>query len=72
MLQHMTKANSADRILRGVNQLARILKRSLNHKSRGISGLGRAGVIGARVAALCLDVWDCAVLFINISIIHIY
>lgn len=63
MLQHMAKANRADRVLRGVDQLARVLKCSLNHKSRGVASLGRAGVVGACIAALSLDVGDCAVLY---------
>lgn len=67
MLKHMAERNRANRILRRMDKLARILKRTLNHKRRGISRLGRAGVVRACVAALGLDEGDCAVLLYVIS-----
>lgn len=70
MLQHMGEGNRADGILRSMDILARILKRALNHKRRGVSRLRRARVVRACVAALGLDVGDCAVLY-HITLAHI-
>lgn len=69
MLQHMGEGNRADGILRSMDILARILKRALNHKRRGVSRLGRARVVRACVAALGLDIGYCAVLY-HIALAH--
>lgn len=64
-LNHMVKVHCGQRIARRVNQLARLLKGSLDDERRRVAGLGSGCVVGAGVAALCLDVRDRAVLHIN-------
>ena len=62
MLQHVREAQILELVFRGVNLLVGILEVGLDHKSRGIPGLGRRGVVRACVPALCQDVGDLAVL----------
>lgn len=62
MLEHMTKANRANSILRSVNEPAGVFHCRLDNESRGVASLGRTGVVGTRVSTLCFDVWNGAVL----------
>lgn len=62
VLEHVVKREGVDGIGRRVDVGAGEVKRRLNHKCRGIPGLGSRGVIRASIAALSLDVGDVAVL----------
>ena len=62
MLKHVVKAEILDLVFRGVDFLVRVLEVAFDDERRRIPSLGRAGMVGARVAALCKDVGNVAVL----------
>jgi hypothetical protein len=62
VLQHVRKANSADSVLCGVDVFTGVFERTLDYEGRWVASFRCACVIGAGVAALCLDVGDGAVL----------
>lgn len=52
MLQHMVEAEELNLILRGVDLGVTILEVAFDDKSRGIAGLGGAGMVATCVATL--------------------
>lgn len=62
MLQHMIEAEIFDLILHGVDLLVGTRKVRLNHEGGRVAIAAGGGVVGARVAALRLDVGNVAVL----------
>jgi hypothetical protein len=62
VLEHVLKRKVLDQVVGAVNVVVRELKRRLDDKGRRVARLGGRRVVRARIAALCLDVGDLAVL----------
>lgn len=62
MLQHVIKAQILDLVLRCVNLAITVFEVRLDYERARVAVLACACVVGACVAALCLDVGDIAVL----------
>jgi hypothetical protein len=64
VFQHVGKADSADRVLSGVDVATGVLERALNNKSRWVAGLGCTCMVRASISALRLDVGNGTVLWL--------
>jgi hypothetical protein len=64
VFQHMGKADSADRVLSGVDVVTSVLERALNNKGRWVAGLGCTCMVRASISALGLNVGNGTVLWL--------